>query len=118
LVVEDEDEIRALVSMALGDEGYEVLAAANGAAALERLAQPGTAPPDLILLDLRMPVMDGWAFAEAYRRLPGPHAPMVAVTASRDVAASAAQIQADGFLSKPFELDDLLATVARFTGRP
>ena len=120
LVVEDDDEIRTFVTMALSDEGYHVMVAANGAVALDLLchqAPDGATPlpPHLILLDLRMPVMDGWAFARAYRSLPPPHAPIVAVTATRDTADSAAQVQADGMLAKPFDLDDLLATVAHFT---
>jgi CheY-like chemotaxis protein len=58
--------------------------------------------------------MDGWAIADAYRRRPGPHAPIVVLTAAQDAAARAAQINADGYLGKPFELDDLLNVVARY----
>jgi CheY-like chemotaxis protein len=69
--------------------------------------------PDVILLDMRMPVMDGWQFASAYRELPGPRARVVAMTAARDAARSGAEIGADGNLAKPFELDDLLNLVDR-----
>ena len=113
LVVDDDESIREFVSVALADEGYRVLTASDGAAALElaRRQHPG-----VILLDMRMPVMDGWEFSRAYRRLPSPHAPIVVVTAARDVAARAAQIQADAFLAKPFDLDELLDVVSRFAG--
>src|ERR671936_1540746 len=105
LVVDDEPEIRDVVAMLLGSEGYRVTTAANGAVALERV---GREPFDLVLLDMRMPVMDGWSFARAYRSQPGPHAPIVVLTAAQDAAERAAQIDADGYLGKPFDLDDLL----------
>ena len=114
LVVEDDDAIRGLVSDVLRDDGYDVREATNGVEALERLREER---PDLIVLDLMMPVMDGWAFAQAYRKQPGPHAPIVVLTAAQDAASRAAQIQADDYLGKPFELDDLLNIVARHTRR-
>ena len=114
LVVEDETEIRDFVAMVLGSEGYRVTTAPNGAAALD---QVGREPFDLILLDMRMPVMDGWGFARAYRAGIGPHAPIVVLTAARDAAERAAQIRAEGFLGKPFDLDDLLTLVAQHTRR-
>jgi two-component system, chemotaxis family, chemotaxis protein CheY len=91
-----------------------VLEAPDGAAALPR-AQEAT--PGLILLDMRMPVLDGWEFARRYRAGPGPHAPIVCVTAAADAAAAAArgtQIGAVASLSKPFDLDELLALVRRY----
>lgn len=111
LVVEDQDDIREFVALVLQNEGYCVATADNGAVALEEVSRK---PVGVVLLDMRMPVMDGWAFADAYRRRPGPHAPIVVLTAAQDAAARAAQINADGFLGKPFELDDLLAVVARY----
>jgi CheY-like chemotaxis protein len=114
LVVEDEPEIRDFVAMVLGSEGYRVTTAANGAVALDEV---GREPFDLILLDMRMPVMDGWSFAHAYHAGTGPHAPIVVLTAARDAAERAAQIHAEGFLGKPFDLDDLLTLVAQHTRR-
>src|SRR5438067_12878708 len=114
LVVEDEPEIRDFVAMVLGSEGYRVTTAPNGAVALD---QVGRELFDLILLDMRMPVMDGWGFARAYRASVGPHAPIVVLTAAQDAAERAAQISAEGYLGKPFELDELLSLVARYTGR-
>jgi CheY-like chemotaxis protein len=112
LVVDDDATIREVVDALLSEEGYEVVTAADGAAALARVRER---PPGLILLDMRMPGMDGWAFARAYHRSPGPHAPIVVLTAAREAAERAAQIGADGVLSKPFDLDELLDLVGRHT---
>ena len=108
LVVDDDKGIREFVSTALADEGYDVTEATDGQEALDRVAQRR---PDVILLDMRMPVMDGWEFARTYRERPGPHAPIVILTAALDVAKDAQEIGADGFLAKPFQLDDLLELV-------
>ena len=112
LVVDDEVSIREFVELFLTGEGYQVTTAGHGADALEAAERW---QPAVILLDMRMPVMDGWEFARAYRGRPGPHAPIVVVTAARDAAESAGQIQADGYLAKPFDLEALLALVGRFT---
>lgn len=108
LVVDDDKGIREFVRTVLADEGYDVTEATDGQQALDRVAQRR---PDVILLDMRMPVMDGWEFARTYRQRPGPHAPIVIVTAALDVAKDAKEIGADGFLAKPFQLDDLLQLV-------
>ncbi len=111
LVVDDDEGIRDMLAMALADEGYQVDTAAHGAAALAVL---DAATPDVILLDMRMPIMDGWEFARRYRERPGEHAPIVVVTAARDAGDRAAQVEANGFLAKPFALDDLIDVVRRF----
>jgi len=113
-VVDDDRDIGELVRMALVDEGYDVVLASNGAAALDASQ---VQPFDIILLDMRMPVMDGWTFARTYRALPGPHAPVIVVTAARDASERAAEINADGFLAKPFSLDELFDTVSRHVRR-
>jgi CheY-like chemotaxis protein len=112
LVVEDDEDIRDFVALLLETEGYAVRTARNGAEALEVARDT---PPRLILLDMRMPVMDGWAFARAYRGRPGPHAPILVMTAARDAAERAQEIQADGYVAKPFDLDQLLTLVRHFT---
>lgn len=112
LVVEDEDVIRETVCAVLEDEGLVVRAAGNGAEALEVTR---TVWPSVVLLDMRMPVMDGWEFARAYRRAPGPHAPIVVCTAATDAAQRASDIGAAAYLAKPFTLDELVEVVARYT---
>src|SRR5262245_37826113 len=109
LVVEDDDSIRELVEVILSGAGYEVLTASDGAAALQVV---GSAPPDLVLLDMRMPIMDGWEFARQYRARPEPHAPIVVLTAARDAAERAAEIHANGYLGKPFDVGELLTLVS------
>jgi CheY-like chemotaxis protein len=111
LVVDDDESIRNFVELALDTEGYYVSSAQNGAVALDVAGQQ---PPDLILLDMRMPVMDGWAFAQAYRSQPGPHAPIIVITAAPDAGQRAAEINADGYLGKPFDLDELLGLVDHY----
>ena len=114
LVVDDDRVIRELVAEVLEGEGYAVARAANGAEALGWLAERrrlGEPPPTLILLDMRMPMMDGWTFAAEYRRSSGPRAPIVVMTAAADAAACAAEVGAEGVLAKPFGLDALLTAV-------
>ena len=112
LLVDDDESICEFVRMALHDAGYEVETAANGRLALELLP---SWRPALILLDMRMPQMDGWQFSRAYRETPGPHVPIVVVTAARDAAQSGAEIRADAHLAKPFRVADLIEIVRRFT---
>ena len=111
LVVDDDESIRELVEMALSSEGHLVMTAPHGAAALEVIART---PPDVILLDMKMPVMDGWELARRYREMPGPHAPIVVVTAAADAAGRAEEVAADGHLPKPFDLDDLFRVVDQY----
>jgi len=117
LLVEDEACIRELVASLLLDEGYDVASAPNGVAALAVLEQPGQPPLDLILLDLLMPAMDGWHFAEAYRRRPGPGAPIVVFTAALVGPEGGPPVGAAGALPKPFDVGELLAAVAAHLGR-
>ena len=112
LVVEDDEEIRDFLALLLETEGYAVRTARNGAEALEVVRDDS---PQLILLDMRMPVMDGWTFARAYRSGPGPHAPILVMTAARDAAQRAHEIDADAYIAKPFDLNQLLGLVCRLT---
>ncbi|MBI3969764.1 MAG: response regulator [Chloroflexi bacterium] len=110
LIVDDDHILCYVVIQALREEGHTVVAAPNGAAALAAVTHRA---PDLILLDLRMPVMDGPEFVRAYRQLPHPRAPIITMTAATDARQWADQIGANGVLPKPFELADLFATVER-----
>ncbi len=111
LVIEDDEAIAELIELALGQEGHEVTVAADG----ERgLAAADQRHPDLILLDMLMPVLDGWSFAARYRGSPGPHAPIVVMTAAADAMQRAAEISAHGVLAKPFTLDELHNAVSPY----
>jgi CheY-like chemotaxis protein len=115
LVVEDDDAIRGLVSEVLREDGYQVREATNGAEALQTV-QEGC--PDLIVLDLMMPVMNGWTFLEECRRnLPCAEVPVVVTSASHDLPRTADRLRAMGVrtcLAKPFDVDGLLALVERY----
>ena len=113
LVVEDDQSIRELVVYALGDEGYEVDEALDGRSALDLIAQRR---PDVIILDMKMPGMDGWEFARIYRQRHGHQTPIIVFTAAADVATRAAEVGAEAFVSKPFDLDALLERVATLAG--
>ena len=89
LIVEDDDIIREFVSIALRGVGYDVTTASHGAAALDIV---NADEPGLILLDMRMPVMDGWQFSRLYREFPAPRAPVIVVTAAQDARETAAGV--------------------------
>ena len=112
LVVEDEPGIREALEAALLDDGYAVRTATHGREALDTLA---TWPAELILLDLMLPIMDGWLFLRERRRLgAAPDARVIVVSATREARhGTAAELGADAVIPKPFDLDRLLDTVAR-----
>jgi CheY-like chemotaxis protein len=113
LVVEDEAGIREVLAAALADEGYEVRAAGDGRAGLAVLH---AWLPHVILLDLMMPVMDGWAFrAEQCRLDAARHIPVIVLSGARDVPASTDQLGVAGAIPKPFDLDVVLDRVGELT---
>ncbi len=110
-------EVRATVySMADGvllvDERSRIVEA--NAAAIVLLGAPSKEE----ILDMRMPGMNGWEFAREFRRRYGRSVPIVVVTAAENARARAEEIEADGWLAKPFDLDDVVAAAARHAGRP
>jgi signal transduction histidine kinase len=110
LLVDDDAELRSSLSEMLREEGYDVTDAANGSEALELLRELPT--PDLILLDLMMPVKDGWQFRLEQRRDPAISSiPVLAMSA--DDTAKAAAIDADLYIRKPFEGTALLRGIRR-----
>jgi CheY-like chemotaxis protein len=115
LIVDDEPNIVAFVRLALEDEGYTVVTASEGGEALEALR---SVRPRLILVDLRMPGMDGATFVRTYRERSVadgvPAAPVIVFTASRVPIEEAEALGVEGILRKPFEVDALLDAVARF----
>jgi CheY-like chemotaxis protein len=111
LVIDDDEVIRGFLCEALEDDGYDVRAAADGREALGLLR---AWRPDLILLDLMMPVMDGWAFREAQRGEPSlADIPVIVLSAVRDLSARATALGAAALVAKPFDLDALLHTIDR-----
>src|SRR5688500_13946616 len=101
LVVDDDPSIRQLIVYALIDEGFVVDEAEDGEDALQLIEQNH---PDLILLDMKMPHMDGWAFSRLYRELYGQKAPIIVVTAAHDAAQRGASVSAESIIAKPFDL--------------
>jgi len=110
LVVDDDQDLLALITETLDLEGYRVDAAVNGAKALDLLEDE---MPDLILLDMKMPVMDGTEFTKRFRARHDHASRIVLVTAAADAEKSAKAIGVNGYLEKPFDLDALLDTVAK-----
>jgi response regulator RpfG family c-di-GMP phosphodiesterase len=111
VVVDDEPQIRELVSEALRREGYDVRAFADGH---EALAAVEAAPPSLVLTDLKMPRMNGLELIRAVReRIPGVGSILITAYASTETAVQALRYGADDYLTKPFGLEDLRATVSR-----
>ena len=114
LIVDDDPELRQSAVDALSDAGYETAVAGNDWEALAATQRPQI--PQLILLDLMMPDMNGWQFREAQQRDARIRdIPLVVITASRDLANH--PIDADGVLLKPFGLNDLLGQVFKLVGR-
>jgi DNA-binding response OmpR family regulator len=109
LVVDDDPEILAMLRDFLESEGLAVRTAANGAEALEALDE---VMPALILLDMRMPVLDGWAFAERFHERALTY-PIVVMTAAESARRWAEEIGATSYIAKPFDVNELLETIER-----
>jgi len=111
LIIDDDPDIREAVTEVLSIEGHEVVTACDGEQGLVRCR---LVRPDLVLLDLMMPGMNGWDFRKAQLRDPAiASIPVVVVSA----VARSQDLPADGFLQKPFSLDELLALVRRVARR-
>jgi CheY-like chemotaxis protein len=111
LVVDDDPDVVDTLSMVLERFDFPVQTACNG---VDALAAVEHEMPRIILLDMLMPIMTGWQFAEEYaRRYPGRRAPIVVLTAADDARARAIEIGAADYLRKPFDMRLLLDTVRR-----
>ncbi len=108
LVVDDEEYIRRLISRILDDAGYKVVTAASGKEALDRLADSEI---NLVLLDIRMPDMDGFQTLESIRKLY--IVPVIMVTGVGEVTSvsDALSIGADDYVKKPFQARELIARI-------
>jgi CheY-like chemotaxis protein len=115
LVVDDDLDLRGALELILEGEGYRVLTAANGEEALARLDRE---IPAVILLDMRMPIMDGWQFAREFRARLGWPCPVVVCTAAEDARRRAMEIEAEGYLEKPFDIDDVLEAIEEALAAP
>ena len=114
LVVDDEPDILLLHRLNLQDAGHEVLLAADGMKALERI---GTDRPDCVVLDVMMPVLDGWGVLEALQERNDPPPVLVVSAKSADADIEhAMSLGAKGYLAKPFNAAMLLAEVAKLIG--
>jgi two-component system KDP operon response regulator KdpE len=111
LVVDDEPQVVWVLQFSLEAEGYTTFAARDGVQALSAIAEHH---PQLMLLDIMMPTMDGWSVLEEMMQLPREERPRVVVVSAmanlRD-RAKAAEMGADAFMPKPFNVDDLLAVL-------
>jgi CheY-like chemotaxis protein len=109
LVVEDDPVIQSLIVEFLSEEGFDLLAAADGRSGVE-LAR--SAKPDLILMDLMLPVLDGMAATRLLKQDPQTRPiPVIAVSAGTNLRLHAEHLPADSVVGKPFDLDTLLAAV-------
>lgn len=115
LVAEDDAEIRQALDRILTYEGYEVVTAPDGAAALEAI---GEQAPDAILLDVMMPFVDGITLCRLIRER-GDRTPVLMLTARHEVSDRVAGLDAgaDDYVTKPFDLDELLARVRALVRR-
>ncbi|NVB79606.1 MAG: response regulator [Kofleriaceae bacterium] len=109
-MVEDDEDLRDVVVRALRNDTVQVIEAEDGVAALEVIDSQGL--PDLILLDMNMPVMNGWELARVLRERGLWHVPVIVITAAHDAARSAHDIGATAYLGKPFDLATLHSVVA------
>jgi CheY-like chemotaxis protein len=115
LIVEDEFAITDLLEMALTDEGYRVVKAANGRQGLERLAEDP--PPDLVLSDFMMPVLDGAGFVQAMRQIEGQRElPIIIMSSMPEVNVRARIDNYAAFVRKPFQVAALMRLVASVLG--
>jgi len=111
LVVDDEPQVVWMLQFSLEAEGYQTFAARDGMTALDEVREHH---PRLMLLDIMMPLMDGWSVLEQIRALPEQERPRVVVVSARSSLrdrAKAAELGADAFVAKPFNVDDLIGVL-------
>jgi CheY-like chemotaxis protein len=108
LVVDDEPQVVWMLQFTLEAEGYQTLSAVDGRTTLDEVREHH---PNVVLLDITMPVMDGWAVLEKLQMIPATERPRVIVVSARSSLrdrTKAAELGADAFVAKPFSVDDLL----------
>ncbi len=112
LIIEDDEAIQEMVSTALMFAGFDAIKAPNGNVALKLVDQY---KPDLIYLDMHMPVMDGWDFLSVYRATRRPDVPIIAVSAQYFDQRPIPKVAA--YLTKPFDLNRLVSVMKRLLER-
>ena len=119
LVVDDADDLRLLLEQVLQADGFDAVGAASGSEALETLRELGPAQVSVVILDVQMPVVDGWRVLECIRAEPALYGrPAVLLCTVKNSAADrerAVAMGADDYLSKPFAIAELTEKVARLT---
>lgn len=110
LIVDDDQDILFALSSLLEDEGYIVQVAENGIAALELLKKN---LPQLVLLDMIMPLMNGWQFSQEFVSKYDHLCPIVVMTAAADAEQRARDIRASGWIEKPFDLNNLFTIIKK-----
>jgi two-component system, OmpR family, KDP operon response regulator KdpE len=108
LVVEDEPDLREIAKIVLEEEGFAVVTASDGKAALEQVL---SWKPDVVLLDMGLPVMNGEEFVEALRAEMSEPPLLIVMSAAGTISERAARLGATACVAKPFDLDDLSAAV-------
>ncbi|MDR0906759.1 MAG: response regulator transcription factor [Oscillospiraceae bacterium] len=108
LIIEDDDNIAELLRLYLEKDGFEVAAAANGAVGISEFERVA---PDIVLLDIMLPVMDGWAVCRELRAVS--KTPIIMLTAKGETTdkVTGLELGADDYITKPFEVRELLARV-------
>ena len=115
LIVDDDLDMIEVIELVLHDAGYTTRSALNGKQALDAVA---VEMPALIVLDMLMPVMNGWQFAQEFRARYGRAAPIVVATAAEHIERRRNGLDVTDILPKPFEISDLLRLVARHVQLP
>ncbi len=108
LVVEDNSDLRRLYAIGLNRSGYEVKLASNGAEAIERVAEER---PDLILLDVLMPIMDGWEVLERVNPSDQPAIPVIVISGQPFPTERSANHAVCAWLNKPITIEELVTTI-------
>jgi len=117
LIIEDDDDLATTMAQLIGRQGYRVVTSANGREAIERL-QAGERP-DAILLDMMMPIMNGWEFRAEQTAMPDvADIPVITVTADGSAKEKARAIHAAGVLTKPVSGTNLMNELKRVAGPP
>jgi CheY-like chemotaxis protein len=115
LVVDDDCLIREVISLALEDTGYRVVAIE----ASEAIKAARELQPAVVILDINMPIVDGVQVRRRLHEEPATaHIPVIALSAATNLRARAAEMKADDYLSKPFDIDELLLRVEKWAGSP